>query len=910
MLKKLLSNIKNDIKYHYIFIIIFSFVFISVLYFPFAKSIDNYNNRLHDVFFKLRYYIKGNEPIDTSIVHIDLTNEDVEKLNLQPWERKIYRDMISLLTQANAKIIGIDVLFKEHYDLKGDEELTNIVEEAGNVYFPYIIDCINYSSFNNDVILPEYHHKLAINKELEANKAITTGKILYYPFTRLTDKAGGLGHITLIPDKDGLIRKIPLIIKDDGMANMYYPHFTLRIISDLFDTDLHDMEINWGKDITLKDVVLEDGKKRNISIPIDKHGQMLINWAGKDNTFTHLSFSKVLAVKKRPQLMKELTKVVKDKIVIISDISVLNQDRGINVFHRVFPLNSVHSNVLNSILTDNFVYQPHVLHKIFIYLFLIVVLLFLSFEKKPLYHLLNPFLFYALFFVLNFLLFYFFNIISEIFLPSIGYFLSGFLILLLKIYRNEKQKIIDDERSKIKNNFFINIAHETKTPLTIILNYLDKAIKENGSSDSLAIIKKNVTRLNDDMINFLDYNKLEMGQFFYNNDLVLNVSDYVLKRTTELADFVERKNLKFSYTISENCFITMDIAAMDRVVNNVVDNAVKYNKKDGAVRLILQEFEDSVALKVSDTGIGIRKEDLKNIFKPFHQLSRIKNNNQGMGMGLTIVKKILHDINATIQIESELGEGSTITIHFKKYLKKIQDTCQVYTVYDRDHIHTPDIELAREEYRENKDTLFIIEDNHEMLSYLQNELMNNYNVYYSFDGSEALEKIKEIPIPDLIISDVMMNGMNGFVLKEMLNRDKTYGSIPLIFLSASTEIDKKLTGLKKGAIDYITKPFEMEELTCKIQSILNVRKMREAVLKSIKNKDSKTALIRFIDEHDITAREKKIILLMLDNKLHKEIAFELKITEGTVKKHATSIYKKLHVQNKSELINRLASLLR
>jgi DNA-binding NarL/FixJ family response regulator/anti-sigma regulatory factor (Ser/Thr protein kinase) len=374
-----------------------------------------------------------------------------------------------------------------------------------------------------------------------------------------------------------------------------------------------------------------------------------------------------------------------------------------------------------------------------------------------------------------------------------------------------------------------------------------------------------------------------------------------------------RKGIKIKNNIQDYIYTKIDKNSMDRIINNLIDNAIKYTHSNGEINITLKADNKDIELIISDTGIGISKEEQKNIFKPYYQISHNKSNTQGIGMGLNIVKKIITEINGKIQVESEKDRGTTFRIKLKRYYLKEKDKVEFINKNKKYHFDIMDIKLRELDYKKDKHNLFVVEDNIQMLSYLQESLYDKYNFYYAVNGKNALEKFKNIPLPDIIISDIMMDEMDGYEFYEELLKLDDYKSIPFIFLTAKSGKQQRHKGLQKGAIDYIEKPFDMPELQIKINSILKITKALEKDrIKNIQNKlseyikgivsnnNNKDILLY---KYKISSKETEIISLVLEGLEYKEIAYQLKISLNTVKTHIKHIFNKCQINNKAELIN-------
>ena len=181
-----------------------------------------------------------------------------------------------------------------------------------------------------------------------------------------------------------------------------------------------------------------------------------------------------------------------------------------------------------------------------------------------------------------------------------------------------KERTIELEMTnRQKTNLFINLAHETKTPLTLIENSLNEYLKKHRTDDDMNILKQNVDKLKSDMNNFLDAQKIEQGRLKYNNEQIIGLSNILTKKCKPFSIVMKNKNINFSNEIKDKLFIKADPYAIDRIINNLLDNAIKYTNEKGNIKIELLSDNQYIIIKVSDTGIGISKENLKNIFSPY-----------------------------------------------------------------------------------------------------------------------------------------------------------------------------------------------------------------------------------------------------------------------------------------------------
>ena len=530
----------------------------------------------------------------------------------------------------------------------------------------------------------------------------------------------------------------------------------------------------------------------------------------------------------------------------------------------------------------------------------------------------------------------------------------GFLLLFglqairnIRVLRTEHEKLIESERrlrswnadlkeevnkrtkelekiNEQRTNNFINLVHETKTPLTLIKNYLDEYISKYGNGEELDIIKGGVDKLTADIINLFDIERFSKGLDTYKHNQVSDFSGILQDSLSLFKHYCGKHKIRCSTCIDDNIFVKADPNAIHRIVNNIVENAIKFTEPDGEVLISLNSFDDEVIFSVLDTGVGIADELQKKIFEPYYQIGYKNTSLQGMGLGLPIVKKVVDGIGGTISIESNPTKmpGTKVIIKFPRYKPtKNEETVKGVDKLDKLNYSFNYDEVNDSDYDSQKRTILLVEDNSAMSIFLSNKLRVNYNVFAAPNGSQALKKLFGMPVmPDLILSDIMMDKMDGYAFAKTLSEQDKYSHIPLILLTAKSTPSDRLKGLRLGAIDFISKPFSFEELSYKIETILsNILRQQKAIIKtsiatlktgrngeteenaqpSATNFEQNSKLFR------LTMREAEIAGLIIKGKTYKAIAKALFISEKTVTKHVQNIFAKTDVSNKIQLINKL-----
>lgn len=487
---------------------------------------------------------------------------------------------------------------------------------------------------------------------------------------------------------------------------------------------------------------------------------------------------------------------------------------------------------------------------------------------------------------------------------------------LIELSKTLEQKVKDRtqelaEANEIKTTFFINLAHETKTPLTLILNYLDSYMNDQKiNSEELEIVRQNLHKLSTDMVNYLDSEKIERGEELHIHDKIFNVSDLLSNEVRLFQKTAEKKGIFLHSQIEKSITIKANDIALCRVIRNILENAIKYTNKEGSIFITMKTVNGLINLVIADSGIGIPAEQMDNIFKPYYQVGGRKHNYQGSGMGLSIVKGIIDSLNGQISVESKEDKGTTVKVVLPEYNLKVTetvDTCEIPGKFYELSV----FDLEEEIIDKGLPKILLVEDEMAIISLLKKELGSDYNLFYAVNGQEALKRLPEI-VPDLIISDVMMDIMDGFDFVSQI--PEAYQDIPFIFLTARTGLRDKINGLDRGAIDYVYKPFALEEIKHKIKNHLEQKEqVRNKVLMKlgeyVRDKTPvKTSFSSFCLRQGITPKEKQVILLVNDEMQNKEIAYEMSITVGTVKTHLNSIFSKLKIANRVGIVKKLRNL--
>ena len=412
-----------------------------------------------------------------------------------------------------------------------------------------------------------------------------------------------------------------------------------------------------------------------------------------------------------------------------------------------------------------------------------------------------------------------------------GVIVLGIIVLAFRFQMERLNKKRQEELQEMKTRFFIDISHELRTPLTLILAPLQELmarIDDRWTRNQLDYILRNTNRLLHLVNQLMDYRRAEKGVFQL-KVAASNIYGIVEKNFRFYEQLAKRKQI--IYNLQSNLAgqeVLCDANYLELVLNNLLSNAFKYTDKGQSITVTLNKEGDSLLLQVKDTGAGIPVDKQAKIFERFYQ---VENEHIGSGIGLSLVQKLVELHHGRIELDSAEGKGSCFTIHLpiskNAYKPEEQAMDEVAaSVYSTNakNMYIVDAEATEQaspesEFRTKKETILIVEDNEEIQQYLSEELAKSFITLEAGNGEEALEIVKENEI-DLILTDVMMPVMDGVKLCRSIKQNLKTCHIPVIILSARTDLKDQMEGLQVGADDYIAKPFSLSLLVTKIKNIL------------------------------------------------------------------------------------------
>ncbi|TJZ53295.1 response regulator [Sphingobacterium olei] len=400
---------------------------------------------------------------------------------------------------------------------------------------------------------------------------------------------------------------------------------------------------------------------------------------------------------------------------------------------------------------------------------------------------------------------------------------------LIEQQRKEAEQLHQLDTMKIK--FLTNLSHEFRTPISLIVGPVDNLmdqIKDAKASEQLGLVKRNARRLLNLVNQLLDFRKMEEQELSLQDtdgELVSFVDDI----SSSFSDMAQQKGIDYSFrSAADKLYLVFDQNKIERILFNILSNAFKFTPKGGNISVYLEMLEAlsdaencTVRITIKDSGIGIPAEAQEHIFESFFQHdTNGKVINQGTGIGLSIAHTFIKMYSGDIEVKSEVGHGSCFS--FSLYMKRSTAETSHILSLDRENneIDFNDKPTGTEPidvYRQP--TILIVEDDDDFRFYMKDSLISSFQVFEATNGKEGWQKAL-FHHPDIILCDVQMPVMNGMELAQKLTQDRRTKHIPVVLLTAAQVKNGLICGLEAGAVDYMTKPFDIAVLHAKINSLL------------------------------------------------------------------------------------------
>ncbi|GAB3959619.1 hybrid sensor histidine kinase/response regulator transcription factor [Spirosoma harenae] len=431
-----------------------------------------------------------------------------------------------------------------------------------------------------------------------------------------------------------------------------------------------------------------------------------------------------------------------------------------------------------------------------------------------------------------------------------GFLVFGIAYVLLRSYTNrlhlqqeltlQQQNLAFQEREtqqlrivdEMKTRFFSNVTHEFRTPLTLILTpaqQLKHKYAEPDDQRRLGVIERNAYQLLELINQLLDLSKLEANAMPVQQSIG-DLSEFVGEIVQSFGEEADQLRIALSYQPGLTGDFLFDRAKLERIIYNLVSNALKFSRPNDRVSVMVQQTADGfIEIIVADSGIGIAPEQLSFIFNRFYQADDSPTRSQeGTGIGLALVKELVEIQAGTVSVSSTPGLGTTFTVRLP-YQPAFREQVASEVIDNKQVSQLPDTFPANGESA----LILLVEDNNDLAEFISQSLPAWYQVVRAFDGAQGLQIAIE-RMPDLVLSDVLMPVMDGYTLCGKLKADPHTSHIPVILLTAKSTLDSRVNGLRLGADDYITKPFHLAELQLRIRNLLDSRRrLREWVRQSL-----------------------------------------------------------------------------
>ena len=429
--------------------------------------------------------------------------------------------------------------------------------------------------------------------------------------------------------------------------------------------------------------------------------------------------------------------------------------------------------------------------------------------------------------------------------PTKIIYLTLFILLLYSIYAfishrlRERRVWIEKEQQKqlseSKLQFFTDISHEIRTPLTLIIAPLEKMMErdhDDSLSASLRMMYQNALRILRMINQLMDLRALEKGKLKLKVEMV-DIGEFVRHIVDSFAGLAHTRQIAVHLQWSDRLpTVWADKDCLDKIIFNLLSNAFKFTPSGGHVTIDV-EAKEQLEIRVHDSGVGIPIDQQKYIFDRFYQVRDGKQNTRmGTGIGLHLAKMMAELHHGSLYVESELGKGSTFTVQIpleesaygadefgsggeEAPVTMFQPSVPAFTD-EKDH------EKEERRAKRRSGTVLIVEDDADILHYMESELSAHWHVYTAIHGKEGLNKALKY-LPDVIVSDIVMPEMDGLTLCRLIKTNEKTCHIPVILLTAKTSIEQRIEGIEMGADSYIPKPFNIKHLLTRVEKLIQLR---------------------------------------------------------------------------------------
>lgn len=471
----------------------------------------------------------------------------------------------------------------------------------------------------------------------------------------------------------------------------------------------------------------------------------------------------------------------------------------------------------------------------------------------------------------------------------LGFF--GFFLYIQRIQRRNHKEL--KKMSSMRETFFTNITHEFRTPLTLILGLSQELQQEE--SEQIRERAESIERQGQGLLTLinqlLDISKIK-SSVGDPRSCRGNVTAHIAMIVDSYRDYASSRDIELIYQPQDQVEMSFVPDYVNKVFNNLLSNAFKFTPPQGKISITLWRADDSVYIDLSDTGHGMDRETVEHAFDPFYQ-AESDSKHIGTGIGLALVKQIVQASKGQISIESKLGEGTTFHIIVPIINDQAAPQQTLSAATNMPLLPHQETDLQDSECEQDESCrLLVIEDNHDIAHYIGSQFEDHYSVSYATDGEEGFRKAVEF-VPDLIITDLMMPGVNGLELCRQIRSNEIVNHIPIIVVTAKVSEEERIRGIEAGADAYLTKPFNTTELRMLVERLLDSRKtlrqkFAQIVIKGQEPDESETNKLK---EADITFLTK--VAALVDQQISQNKNTNVEEIASSLYMSSRQLYRKL-----------------
>ncbi|MBN2439999.1 MAG: sigma 54-interacting transcriptional regulator [Spirochaetales bacterium] len=826
-------------------IIICCFLCAFCLTFLFYIPLSIAENQKNDLLFRARHTLCGKQKISPYLIHVIIDDDILGSLQIPSRDRGIYSQIIEVIGASQAKVIACDIFFQFKETEENDRKLVEATKESGNVYYPVIVQPASefdeveihqkqlQSEFDEVEIVKQIRQKLfwyhpGANKE----KTHQAAGAVYLPFQSLSQAAKGLGHINCDPDHDGINRRFPLFYV---YGDNYVPSLTLKAIADYCNVTPDMVEIAAGSHILLKGAGLPGRHKKDIRIPIDEKGNIIVNFAGPwSDSFTHIPVEKLLQPENHEADTTQLYDIMEDSLILLSNVSTGNKDFGASVFDTIYPLSGIHLNVLNMILTNNFIYETSFPGNILTGIIIALALWYFSGRKSSKYFFIRVCGIFILFILFHAAGFFFFSRLSWFSTSAMGIVFSLIALNTFFYLTEAKERAyfrgrLEKEREKklYRNSLILSLTSAIRTPLKGISDNVQslseiKIVKQLFPfKETINGIKRNCEKMVILITELIDLTKYESGKMTDNREKKKEIAK---KSTVESGHNMKVSNAP-QYPRKIRILLVDDEECERKRIMEILNGSYTIMEAENGKKGIQIVESENPDLIITDLVMPVMKGN--------EFISYLRKNEETMQIPVILLSGLPEE-EIGVEVDDYLSKQYTD----KELIKSIENTLERANQRKELEAYRKQLVYARKNYGKTLTVsrtvypdkpILIIDKNNDILKSYRTELeskgINNLRLISKSTGvhSFLLKNRTSLVILDIAMLDLSEENL----LEWIKNR---FPEVPVIITACMKEREKAMECIQWGAYDYLIKPVEIEKLTVHINHCIEIGLYREYLL--------------------------------------------------------------------------------